>query len=337
MQFSQWISAVDTHTDGEPTRIIIGGIPPLRGTTMLLRLDDFRERMDHVRTALLAEPRGHRDMYGCVLTQPTMPEAAHGVFYMHNEGYMTMCGHATIGVSTALVELGMVQVEEPMTRFVLDTPAGLVESSVRVTDGRAESVSFQNVVAYAEALDVELPVPDIGTVTVDIAYGGNWFAFFNAEEVGLELTLGNIGKVVEVGMRIMRAANEQRTVQHPEVPMSNRINIVTAVAPPSDLGRTDRNVHVFGRGQFDRSPGGTGTCARMAVLHAKGRLAVHEDVWVESVTEGVFRGRILETTTLRGRPAVVPEITGSAHITGFHQFVLDPKDRLKAGFSTEWR
>ena len=334
MQFSHWIAAVDTHTEGEPTRIITSGIPPLRGATMLLRLDDFRERLDHIRTALIAEPRGHQDMYGCLLTQPTTPEAAHGVFYMHNEGYMTMCGHATIGVSTALVELGMVPVEEPITRFVLDTPAGLVESSVRVKDGRAESVSFQNVLAYAESLDVPLFVPDIGTVTVDIAYGGNWFAFFNAEEVGLELTLGNIGKVVDTGMRIMRAANEQLSVQHPEVPMSNRINIVTAVAPPNDRGRTYRNVHVFGHGQFDRSPGGTGTCARMAVLHAKGRLAVDADVWVESVTEGVFRGRILEATTLQGRQAVLPEITGSAHITGFHQFVIDPDDRLKAGFPT---
>ena len=162
MEFSRWITAVDTHTDGEPTRILTGGIPPLRGTTMLLRLDDFRERMDDIRTALIAEPRGHRDMYGCVLTPPTTPEAAHGVFYMHNDGYMTMCGHATVGVSTALVELRMVPVEEPITRFVLDTPAGPVESSVRVKDGRAESVSFQNVTAYAESLDVELSVPDIG-------------------------------------------------------------------------------------------------------------------------------------------------------------------------------
>ena len=334
MQFSHWISAVDTHTDGEPTRIITSGLPPLRGATMLVKLDDFRERLDHLRTALIAEPRGHADMYGCVLTQPATPDADYGVFYMHNEGYMTMCGHATIGVSTALVELQMVPVEEPITRVVLDTPAGLVSSSVRVKDGRAESVSFQNVAAYVEALDVELSVPDVGSVTVDIAYGGNWFAFFNADDVGLELTLGNIRNVVDVGMRIMRAANEQVTVEHPEVPMSNRINIVTAVAPQNDRERTYRNVHVFGRGQFDRSPGGTGTCARMAVLHAKERLAVKENVWVESVTEGVFRGRIVEVTTVSGRPAVIPEVTGSAHITGFHQFVLDPKDRLRAGFPT---
>ena len=302
---------------------------------MLERLDDFRERMDYVRTALMNEPRGHKDMFGCVLTSPIVPEAAHGMFFMDNADYMTMCGHGTVGVSTALVELGMVPVAEPITRFVLETPAGLVECSVRVKDGRAERVSFQNVPAYAESLDVELSVSGIGTVTVDIAYGGNWFAFFDADDVGLELSLGNIKNVVDVGMRVMQAANEQLSVQHPEVPMSNRINIATAVATPNDPEKTYRNVHVFGAGQFDRSPGGTGTCARMAVLRAKGRLAVNEDVWVESVTDGVFRGRILEESYVGDRNAVVPEITGSAHITGFHQFILDPHDRLNEGFRTD--
>ncbi len=335
MLLSRSITTVDTHTEGEPTRIITGGIPPLRGSTMLDRLDDFRARMDGVRTALLAEPRGHRDMYGCVLTHPTSPEAAYGVFYMDNEDYMTMCGHATVGVSTALVELGMVPVEEPTTRFVLETPAGPVESSVATEGGRATSVSFRNVPAYVESLDEELSVPGLGTVAVDVAYGGNWFAFFDAADVGLELSLENIGRVVDVGMQVMTAANEQLSVQHPEVPRSNRINIVTAVAAPHDVGHTYRNVHVFGARQFDRSPGGTRTCARMAVLLARGELSVGEEVRVESVTGGVFRGRILEETTLAGRQAIVPEITGSAHITGFHRFVMDPRDRLRAGFSTE--
>ena len=336
MQTSRWITTVDTHTDGEPTRIITGGIAPLRGATMLERLDDFRERMDDIRTALITEPRGHKDMYGCMLTHPVAPGAAWGVFFMDNAGYMTMCGHATVGVSTALAELGMVTVEEPLTRFTLETPAGLVEATVRMKDGRAKSVSFKNVPAYAESLDVELSVPGIGTVTVDIAYGGNWFAFFDADEIGLELSLENIRNVVDVGMRVMEAANDQLSVQHPEVPMSNRINIATAITAPSDPERTYRNVHIFGAGQFDRSPGGTGTCARMAVLRAKGRLEVGEDVWVESVTDGVFRGRILDDTTVGDHKAVVPEITGSAHITGFHQFVLDPQDRLKSGFASEW-
>ena len=156
------------------------------------------------------------------------------------------------------------------------------------------------------------------------------------EKIGLELSLENISNVVDVGMRVMEAANDQLSVQHPEVPMSNRINIATAITASSDPERTYRNVHIFGAGQFDRSPGGTGTCARMAVLRAKGRLEVGEDVWVESVTDGVFRGRILDDTTVGDHKAVVPEITGSAHITGCHQFVLDPQDRLKSGFASEW-
>ena len=335
MQASRLITTVDTHTEGEPTRIVTGGIRPLRGSTMLERLEDFRDNMDHVRTALLAEPRGHKDMYGCVLTQPVAPEAACGVFYMDNADYMTMCGHGTVGVSTALVELGMVPLEEPVTHFVIETPAGLVHCSVQTNNGRAESVSFRNVPAYVEALGVELDVPGVGNVTADIAYGGNWFAFFDAEAIGLELSLGNIENVVDIGMRVMAAANEQLTIQHPEVGRSDRINITTAMAPPEDPERTYRNVHVFGRRQFDRSPGGTGTCARMAVLHAKGQLAVNEDIRVESVTGGVFRGRIVEETTVAERSAVVAEISGSAHITGFHQFVLDPSDRLQLGFLPE--
>ncbi len=336
MLFRRWISTVDTHTEGEPTRIITGGLAPLKGDTMLARLEDFRARMDDVRRTLIAEPRGHKDMYGCVLTPPIAPGAAYGVFFMDNADYMTMCGHATVGVSTALVDLGMVPVEEPTTRFVLETPAGLVESTVTTKNGRAERVAFRNVPAFVEQLDVRISVPGIGDVTADIAYGGNWFAFFDAGEMGLELSLRNIKNVVDVGMKIMDAANDQVTVQHPEVPRSNRINIVTAVTKPEDPTRTYRNVHVFGPRQFDRSPGGTGTCARMAVLHARGRLAVGGDVFVESVTGGVFRGRILDETTVGTHQAVVPEITGSAHITGIHQFVVDPRDRLQTGFPTEW-
>ena len=336
MQATRWINAVDTHTEGEPTRIVTGGIAHIAGSTMAEKLAYFRKHMDGLRTALVAEPRGHKDMYGCVLTEPLTPDAAWGVFFMDNGGYMTMCGHATVGVSTALVELGMVPVEEPLTRFKLETPAGLVESSVSVKDGRAESVSFRNVPAFAERLDVSLSVPGVGQLEVDIAYGGNWFVFFSARDVGVDVSLQNIKNVVDVGMRVMEAANEHLSVQHPEVEQSNRINIATILTEPKDPKRTYRNVHVFGPRQFDRSPGGTGTCARMAVLHAKGQLKVSEDVWVESVTDGVFRGRILEETDVAGRKAVVPEITGSAHITGFHQFVLDPDDRLRSGFPTEW-
>ena len=162
MHASRWITTVDTHTEGEPTRIVTGGIAHLAGSSLTEKLSYFRHHMDHLRTALVAEPRGHKDMYGCVLTQPVAPDAAWGVLFMDNGGYMSMCGHATVGVSTALVELGMVQVEEPRTRFRLETPAGLVESIVSVKEGRAECVSFRNVPAYAECLDVSLTVPGVG-------------------------------------------------------------------------------------------------------------------------------------------------------------------------------
>lgn len=336
MQIARWITAVETHTDGEPTRIVTAGLAPLPGRSLTEKLHHFRAKHDDLRTALLSEPRGHRDMYGAILTAPVAPDADYGLFFMDNAGYMNMCGHGTIGVSTALVELGMVPVHEPTTRIVFDTPAGPVVSEVAVRDNRAESVSFKNVPAFADRVDAPLNVPGVGDLRVDLAYGGNWFAFFEAEPIGLEVSLRNIREVVDVGMRVMEACNARYRVAHPTVSDADRINIATVLARPQDPQRTYRNVHVFGARQFDRSPGGTGTCARMAVLAEKGKLTEGGEVRVESVTGGLFRGRILGRTTVGDRNAVIPEITGSAHLTGFHQFALDPHDRLRSGFPTEW-
>ncbi len=323
MQISRWLATVDTHTEGEPTRIVTGGLAPLPGKNVADKMRYFREKLDAVRTSLLWEPRGHRDMYGCVLTAPSDPEAVAAMFFMDGESYMDMCGHGTIGVSTALVELGMVPVEEPRTRFRLETPAGLVDVDVKVAGGRAEEVSFRNVPAYVRSLDVSLDVPGLGTLEVDIAYGGNLFAFFSADAVGLELGSGDSGRVTDVGMRVLEAA---RSLFSPPV------NIVTALGRPEDARNTYRNVHVFGAGQFDRSPGGTGTSARLAVLHARGEIGVGDEIRVESLTGGVFRGRIDAKTSVGERSAVSTTITGTAHITGVHQWVVDASDRLREGF-----
>ena len=335
MRASRWLNAVDTHTEGEPTRIITGGVGHLAGDSISQKRDFFRRHLDHLRTALVSEPRGHQDMFGCVLAEPSGKDAEFGMFFMDNGGYLDMCGHGTIGVSTALVELGMIGGEGPRRRIRLETPAGLVESVVEVQDGRAASVTFRGVPSFVEHLDASLPVPGIGDLRVDVAYGGNWFVYVDADALGLEVSLANIREVVDLGMRVREAANRNLPVRHPVIPGSDHINIATVLARPEDPAATYRNVHVFGPGQFDRSPGGTGNCARLAVLHRRGELGADGRVQIESVTGGMFVARVLGETEVGGRNAIVPEITGSAHITGFHQFPLDPEDRLGHGFSTE--
>lgn len=335
MRASRWLNAVDTHTEGEPTRIITGGVGHLAGDSISEKRDYFRSNLDHLRTALLAEPRGHKDMFGCVLTEPAGPEAEFGMFFMDGGGYQDMCGHATIGVSTALVELGMAAGEGPVRQIRFETPAGPVESAVAVEDGRAVSVTFRGVPSFAAHLNAHLPVPGIGDLKVDVAYGGNWFVYVDAGELGLEVSFRNIREVVDLGMRVRESANRTLPVRHPEIRGSDHINIATVLARPEDPTATYRNVHVFGPGQFDRSPGGTGNCARLAVLHGKGELGPDRSVRIESVTGGMFVARMLGETRVGDRQAVVPEITGCAHITGFHQFPLDPDDRLGHGFSTE--
>ncbi len=332
MRFSHWINTVDTHTEGEPTRIITSGVGHIPGRNMVEKMRYFRGNCDHLRTALMAEPRGHKDMYGCLLTQPCAEVADYGIIFMDNGGYMSMCGHATIGVSTALIELGMVARQEPVTRVVLETPGGIVEANVTVKEGRAESVCFSNVPAYADYLDVDLEVSGLGRLKVDVAYGGNYFVFFSAEEIALEVDCKNMEKITDVGMQVLEAANKQLPVQHPELEDNNSIYVATIISRPKNPKASYQNIHVFSTRQFDRSPGGTGTSARMAVLHAKGELMLRDEIWVESITGGLFRGRLLEEAKVVGKKAVVPEITGCAHITGFHQFVIDEDDRLKQGF-----
>ncbi len=251
---------------------------------------------------------------------------------MDNLGYMSMCGHGVIGIATALTELRLVGTEEPITRIGLDTPAGLIEANVTMKNGHAESVSFRNVPAFVEYLDYDLEVQDLGNLKVDVVFGGNYFVSYSAEEIGLEIIPQNIERIIDIAMKVMKSANQQLPVQHPQLKHQNNINIGTIIGKPKNSKAKYLNVHVWGNHQFDRSPGGTGTCARLAALHAKGQLDVNEEIWVESLTGGLFKGRILGLTNLGTKNAIIPEITGTAHITGLHQFVINSNDSLKRGF-----
>ncbi|MFI1398007.1 proline racemase family protein [Streptomyces sp. NPDC020681] len=324
--------AVDSHTEGMPTRVITGGVGTIPGATMAERRLHFIEHMDHLRTLLMYEPRGHAAMSGAILQPPTRPDADYGVLYIEVSGLLPMCGHGTIGVATVLVETGMVPVTEPVTTVRLDTPAGLVTAEVQVTDGAARAVTLTNVPAFCAALDSKINVPGHGTVTYDLAFGGNFYAFVELDALGLPFDRARKDDLLAAGLAIMDAINAsaQRPV-HPERPEIAGVKHVYLAAPGSDA-RHSRHAMAIHPGWFDRSPCGTGTSARMAQLYARRQLPLGRDFVNESFIGTRFTGRLIEKTTVGAVPAVVPTVTGRAWITGTAQYFLDPDDPFPGGF-----
>ncbi|MGW5528379.1 proline racemase family protein [Streptomyces xanthochromogenes] len=323
--------AVDSHTEGMPTRVVTGGLGVIPGATMAERRQYFMEHLDHVRTLLMYEPRGHASMSGAILQPPTRPEADYGVLYIEVSGVLPMCGHGTIGVATVLVETGMVAVTEPVTTVRLDTPAGLVGVDVRVEDGEARSVTLTNVPAFCLALDRKVTVPGLGTVTYDLAYGGNFYAFVELDALGLPFARERKDELLTAGLAIMDAINAAEPPVHPEDPEIAGVKHVYLAAPGSDATRS-RHAMAIDPGWFDRSPCGTGTSARMAQLHARGELPLHRDFTNESFIGTEFTGRLVAETSVGRLPAVIPTVTGRAWITGTAQYFLNPSDPFPAGF-----
>ncbi|MBR2783447.1 MAG: proline racemase family protein [Firmicutes bacterium] len=330
-QAQHTLFTVEAHTMGEPLRLIVGGVPQLKGATIPEKREYFIQHYDYLRRALMQEPRGHKDMFGCLLTPPTLPEADTGVIFMHGDGFHNMCGHGTIAVSTILVETGMVEVREPETVIRLEAPAGLVTVRVQVAEGRARSVSFENVPAFLYKENVPLTVPGLGRLAVDIAFGGSFFAIVDSARLGLEIRPENASRLTEAGMKILEAANGTIEVRHPELPHIKTIDLCEIWGPPRSPEARLQNVTVFG-GQVDRSPCGTGTSAKLAELWTRGEIQLHEPFVYESVIGTRFTGRALRETKVGDFPAIVPEITGSAFITGYSQFVIDEDDPVKYGF-----
>jgi proline racemase len=325
LRAARYFAAVDSHTEGMPTRVITGGVGPIPGATMLERKLHFEAEMDDLRLLLMREPRGHGAMSGAILQPPTREDADWGVLFIEVSGCLPMCGHGTIGVATVLVETGMVEVREPETVVALDTPAGLVRVGVAVEDGRARSVTLRNVPSFLVARDLEaLGVP------YDMAYGGNFYALVDAASAGLEVDPARSEELIARGLELMAAINAMEPPVHPEDPrISGTRHVVFYVDGPGGT----RNATAIEPGWLDRSPCGTGTSARMAQLHARGALALGEDFVNESVIGTRFTGRLVEETTVGGVPAVVPEVTGRAWITGMGQYLLDADDPFPAGFA----
>jgi proline racemase len=328
---ARYFSAVDSHTEGMPTRVITGGVPALPGDTMLERKLRFEAERDDLRLLLMQEPRGHGAMSGAILQPPTRPDADWGVLYIEVSGCLPMCGHGTIGVATVLIETGMVEVSEPETVIALDTPAGLVKARVQVEDGRATAVSLRNVPSFLHETDAEVDVPELGRVTYDMAFGGNFYALVEAASVGVRPEPEQAQTLIDAGQAIMATINEAAPPVHPE---DERISGCRHVVfhEPGTNGAHAKAATSIHPGWLDRSPCGTGTSARMAQLHARGELETGAPFVNESVIGTRFTGRVVEETTVAGRPAIVPEITGRAWITGIGQYLLDPTDPFPAGF-----
>ena len=314
-----------------PTRVVTGGVGTIPGATMAERRAYFIDHLDHIRTLLMCEPRGHAAMSGAILQPPTRPDADHGVLFIEVSGCLPMCGHGTIGVATVLVETGMVAVTEPVTTIRLDTPAGLVVARVAVEDGAARGVTIHNVPSFSVALDRVVAVPGLGEVRYDLAYGGNFYAIVPLESLGIPFERAQGNRILAAGLSIMDAINERAEPVHPIDPGIRGCHHVQFVAPGSDA-RHSRHAMAIHPGWFDRSPCGTGTSARMAQLYARGELELHTDFVNESFIGTRFTGRLVEATEVAGLPAVVPTVTGRAWLTGTAQYFLDPDDPFPAGF-----
>lgn len=331
MNLSRMITTIDTHTAGEPTRVVTGGIPHIPGASMQEKKEWMKEHEDDLRKMLMWEPRGHRDMFGAILTSPVSPDADMGILYMDSGGYLDMCVHGSIGAVTAMVESGILKIVDSERRrpqeIVLDTPAGKIHSYVNFHQGRVSSVTIKNVPSFFyEALEVVLE--GVGTIPVSVCYAGNYFAIVNIDHLDTTVEQKNIDKLVGYGLAIREKVNCKLEIVHPETGEKGQVNLVEffeETSPP-------RNVVIFGSGQVDRSPCGTGTGAKMALLHFQKKLGIGELYPYRSIIGTEFVGEILGEKPVGDRLAIIPGVTGRAHIIGLQKFVVDEEDPFKYGF-----
>ncbi|MBP2075812.1 proline racemase family protein [Oceanobacillus polygoni] len=331
MKFQRLFSTIDTHTGGNPTRTVISGLPPIKGNTMSEKMLYMDKHYDWIRKFLMNEPRGHEVMSGALLVEPCHPEADFGVIYIETGGYLPMCGHDTIGCCTALIEAGLVEVSEPYTYLKLDTPAGLIKVTIKVTNGKAEEVTFSNVPSFL-LKTIKMDVEGIGEVECDIAYGGNFYGIIDARKIGIELTKENASTIIEKAITIRNTINAAEEIVHPEFPFIQGLTHIEFYTDPVHSEADVKNTVVVPPGGIDRSPCGTGTSAKLAVMYSKNEIEENELFVHESIVGSLFKARILNTTTVKNVGAVIPEVTGSAWLMGMHRFFYNEEDPLKEGF-----
>ncbi len=328
----QIIKTIDSHTGGEPFRIIISGVPEPVGDTILEKRRYAKKHLDHIRKTLMFEPRGHADMYGCFITEPVTDNADFGILFMHNEGFSTMCGHGIIAVTTVVVETGFVKIKTAGQKIRIDTPAGLVTAVPNLSDSRVESVTFENVPSFVLELDAVVDVPEIGRVSYDLGFGGAFYAFVNAGDIGLECTPNYFGELAKKGKMIKNTIMASKTVKHPLEQDLGFLYGVIFVDFPDLENIHSRHCCIFAEGEVDRSPTGTGVSARLAILNKRNEIKPGENIVISSIINSNFKCGIKELTKIENYDAIIPKVTGSAYITGRHEFLIDPEDPLNNGF-----
>lgn len=320
------------HTGGEPLRVIVDGLPELQGQGILAKRRYFMENLDAIRTGLMWEPRGHADMYGAVITNPQSKDADFATFFLHNEGYSTMCGHAIIALSKLVLETGMIEKQGDEAHLIIDAPPGKIQAWAKRKNGIVESVSFLNVPSFVYLADKSIYVDGIGTVNYDIAFGGAFYAFVDAESIGLSLDASNYLQQIDWGRKIKLAIMDKIEIHHPFEKELSFLYGTIFVGMPDDKKNHSKNICIFANGEVDRSATGSGVSARAALHFAKGELKIGESIRIESIVGSTMDVEVMESTHFGSFPAVIPKVSGSAFFTGKHEFIFDPNDPYKKGF-----
>jgi proline racemase len=323
---------VDSHTAGEATRLIVDGLPPLPGATMSAKLEYFRLHLDHVRLRLTREPCGHRDILAAALTDPVNPGSTFGLIYMDAHRYPFLCGHATIGAVATAVEAGWIEARQQQTDVVIDTPSGAMTARVLMRGDQPGSIEIRMVPSFVHQTGPTIEVPDFGPLRIETVCVGGFFAMASADQLPMALEVENSRYLVDLGMRVISAANRQLSVRHPLRPEVKTIDVVKFYDPSQHEQRRGSGAVIYGEGHLDRSPCGTGTAATLTLLHHEGRLGVGEPFTSISPLGTVFEARIVSETAVGQLPAVEVAVAGNAHLTGIHEFLLDPRDPLPEGY-----
>lgn len=332
------ITVIDMHTGGEPLRVITGGLPPIAGGSVLEKRRYFSEHLDQLRTGLMWEPRGHADMYGAVITPSR--DADFDVFFLHNEGYSTMCGHAIIALTTLVIEAGLLPrargMQDPEAarevHITFSVPAGIIRARATVQDGKAREVSFRNVPSFVYLKDQQVSVPDLGVVRFDVAFGGAFYALVDGASLGLTLAAEEFHRLIDCGRRITRAVSRAIAIEHPFEKELSFLYGTIFTAAARQPGRHSRNVCIFADGELDRSATGSGVSARAALHYSRRELQLHEQITIESLIDSTMTVRVVEPVKFGPYEAVIPEVGGAAHLIGRSEFCFDPADPLRAGF-----
>ncbi len=329
----QVISSMDLHTGGEPLRVLTHGLPEIKGSTILEKIRYFRNNLDYIRTGTMFEPRGHADMYGAIITEPVTDNADFGTFFIHNEGYSTMCGHAIIALVKLVLDTHVIEKDGKNPEIIIDAPPGQIKAKAKIKNGIVEKVSFTNVPSFVLYQNEVVEIDGIGKVKFDISFGGAFYALCEASQFDLKLVSSEYDQLIRTGRIIKQTIADKYHIKHPfEEDLSFLYGTIFTGPPIHDPEIHSRNVCIFANGEVDRSSTGSGVSARAAQLYLKKDLKVQESVRIESILGTTMDVKILNLTTYGPYDAVVPEVSGTAHITGKHTFCFDPNDPLKKGF-----